>query len=83
MADHYLYVCKNHASVLVDFLAFRDYLRQHPKDAEEYGRMKMQAAEQYPHDINGYMVYKKECVENILQKTERKKNGAGLPGFTG
>jgi GrpB-like predicted nucleotidyltransferase (UPF0157 family) len=71
--EHYLYGCRNHASVLVDFLAFREYLRKHPKDVEEYSRVKMQAAELYPLDINGYMVYKKECVENILQKTEPEK----------
>ncbi len=70
---HYLYVCRNHAPVLVDFLALREYLRKNPKDVEEYSRVKKQAAELYPQDIEGYMAYKKECVENILQKTEPEK----------
>jgi GrpB-like predicted nucleotidyltransferase (UPF0157 family) len=72
---HYLYVCKNHAPVLVDYLAFRDYLRQHPHDAAEYGRIKIQAAEQYPHDIAGYMAFKESFVETILQKTDENRRG--------
>ena len=70
---HYLYVCKNHAPVIVEFLAFRDYLRQNPRDAAEYGRVKIEAAQRYPHDIDGYMAYKKECAERIIQKTESLK----------
>jgi GrpB-like predicted nucleotidyltransferase (UPF0157 family) len=71
--QHYLYVCRNHTPVLVDFLAFREYLRKHPKDAADYSRVKMQAAELYPHDIDGYMAYKKACAENILEKVEVDK----------
>lgn len=70
---HYLYVCRNHSSVLVEFLAFREYLRKHPRDIDEYSRVKMQAADLYPHDIDGYMAFKKECVENILRKTDVEK----------
>jgi GrpB-like predicted nucleotidyltransferase (UPF0157 family) len=70
---HYLYVCKNHAPVLIDFLAFRDYLRQHPHDAAEYGRIKIQAAEKYAHDIDGYMAFKKDFVETILQKVDENR----------
>jgi GrpB-like predicted nucleotidyltransferase (UPF0157 family) len=81
---HYLYVCKNHAPVLVDYLAFRDYLRKNPRDAAEYGRVKMQAAELHPHDIDGYMAYKKECAERILQKAEtNKKSVTQYLDFTG
>ena len=70
---HYLYVCRNHATVLVEFLAFREYLRKHPKDIEEYGQVKIQAADLYPHDIYGYMAYKKACAENILQKADAER----------
>jgi len=70
---HYLYVCKNHTPVLVEYLAFRDYLRQNPRGVAEYGRLKMQAAELYPHDIDGYLAYKKESTEWITQKAESLK----------
>jgi len=70
---HYLYACRNHTPVLIEFLAFRNYLRNHPREVEEYRRVKLQAAELYPHDIDGYMAYKKECVANILQKAEAEK----------
>ncbi len=73
--QHYLYVCKNHTPVLEEFLAVRDYLRENPHDVVEYGRVKLLAAEMYPHDIDGYMAYKKEIVERIIQKAEiMKKN---------
>ncbi len=71
--QHYLYACRNHTPVLVDFLAFREYLRKHPKDVQEYSQAKMQAAELYPHDIDGYTAYKKAYIDNIMQKAEAEK----------
>lgn len=35
-------------------LAVRDYLRTHPRDAAEYGALKIRLAEQFPYDIDGY-----------------------------
>ncbi|MBL1230479.1 GrpB family protein [Enterococcus sp. BWB1-3] len=46
-------------------VAFRDYLRTHPKVASEYGAIKMEAANQNPTDIDGYMAYKDEFVKKF------------------
>ena len=35
-------------------LAVRDHLRTHPRDAAEYGALKIRLAEQFPYDIEGY-----------------------------
>lgn len=46
-------------------VAFRDYLRVHPKTAEEYGQLKMRGALVHPTDIDGYCDYKDEFVKNV------------------
>ncbi|MBP1044741.1 GrpB family protein [Enterococcus sp. BWM-S5] len=46
-------------------VTFRDYLRVHPKVAEAYGRIKLQAAAAHPTDIDGYMDDKDEFVKKV------------------
>ncbi|WP_274362839.1 GrpB family protein [Paenibacillus thermotolerans] len=41
-------------------LAFRDYLRAHPKTAKNYGDLKAELAVQYPYDISSYIKGKEE-----------------------
>ena len=36
-------------------LAFRDFMRSHPKVADEYGELKQKLAAMHPHDMNAYM----------------------------
>jgi GrpB-like predicted nucleotidyltransferase (UPF0157 family) len=36
-------------------LVFRDYMIAHPADAQRYGELKRKQAEEYPHDMDGYM----------------------------
>ena len=40
---------------VVRHLAFRDFLRSHPKLAQEYSQLKQQLAAEYPVDIEAYM----------------------------
>ena len=58
LQKHHLYVCPESSPELRRHTAFRDYLRTHPEDAAEYGRIKMEAAQLYPEDIEGYISYK-------------------------
>ncbi len=67
---HHLYVCAKNSSELIQHIAFRDYLKHNPEDAREYADVKMRAAENYPHDIEGYMAEKAECIERILEKAK-------------
>ena len=36
-------------------LAFRDYMLAHPAHARAYGELKRKLAEEYPHDMDGYI----------------------------
>nr|WP_239253911.1 GrpB family protein [Listeria ilorinensis] len=44
---------------------FRDYLRTHPKAATEYGKLKLQLAERFPHDIDSYCDGKEAFVKQL------------------
>ena len=49
-------------------LAFRDYLIAHPEDAQKYGELKLELAQKYPEDIEGYMDGKDEFVKEVEKK---------------
>ncbi|WP_245772754.1 GrpB family protein [Lacicoccus alkaliphilus] len=51
------------------YLAFRDYLESHEEAREQYGKLKEALAEQFPHDIDGYMDGKDDFIKgrNVLQ----------------
>ncbi len=46
-------------------LAFRDYMRSHPAQREEYAALKKELARRFPYDIDGYCDGKEEYVRNI------------------
>ncbi len=46
-------------------LAFRDWLRDHPDDAEAYGRLKRVLARRHPRDIPAYLDGKKPFIRQI------------------
>ncbi len=46
-------------------LAFRNYLREHPRQAEEYGILKKKLANDYPYDIEKYIAGKEHLVARI------------------
>lgn len=50
------------------FLGFRDYLRNHPKEAHEYGEIKKKAALDANHDGAKYRKMKESIIENIKRK---------------
>jgi GrpB-like predicted nucleotidyltransferase (UPF0157 family) len=52
---HHMHCFEQGSDGLVRHLAFRDYLRAHPAEAEAYGRLKAGLAQQHPSDIEGYM----------------------------
>ena len=51
-----------------DHLEFRDYLIAHPKEAEKYGRLKEKLADQFPHDIEGYMAGKDSFIGERIRR---------------
>jgi len=46
-------------------LAFRDFMRAHPKVADEYGELKQTLAEMHPHDMNAYMGGKDGFIKEV------------------
>ncbi len=49
-------------------ILFRDYLRGHPEDAQEYYELKVRLAAQFGDDYPGYTEAKSEFIEAILVK---------------
>lgn len=49
-------------------LVFRDYLRDHPKEAKRYAEVKESAAKKYEYDIESYIAEKSPLVKELEQK---------------
>ncbi|MCE7988264.1 MAG: GrpB family protein [Caldilinea sp. CFX5] len=49
-------------------IAFRDYLRQHPKQAQAYAALKLRLADQFATDRSAYTTSKADFIAGILQK---------------
>lgn len=65
---HHLYVCPKDSRELKRHIAFRDYLRTHKAEREEYSRIKAEAALLFPHDIEGYIAHKESVIEKIYKE---------------
>ena len=50
------------------YLKFRDWMRSHPDDAENYGKLKLELAKKFPHDILQYCNGKDAFVASIDAK---------------
>ena len=66
--EHNLYVCKENNTGLKNHLTLRDYLRENPDAAREYGALKQKLADLYPYDIDAYIDGKTDFILNILNK---------------
>jgi GrpB-like predicted nucleotidyltransferase (UPF0157 family) len=62
---HHLYVCPPGSSEFRRHVAFRDYLRAHPKDAKLYGNLKTALAERFREDRSAYIAAKREFVAEL------------------
>ena len=65
---HHLYVCPENSPELNRHLTFRDRLRAHPAEAEEYGRIKTEAAARHPGDMDAYIAEKSPFIEKIYRR---------------
>jgi GrpB-like predicted nucleotidyltransferase (UPF0157 family) len=48
-------------------ILFRDYLRQHPETAAEYGRLKLNVVQRFATDRDAYLSAKAPFIENVLR----------------
>ena len=67
--QHHLYVCPPGNREYSRHIAFRDYLRAHPVDANAYVCLKRELAEKFGEDREAYSQAKSEFVQRILQCT--------------
>ena len=65
LREHHIYVCPQNTAELHRHLTFRDYLRNHPEAAAQYGRIKQEAAALHPKDIDSYIAHKSGCIEAL------------------
>ena len=65
---HHLYVCPPYSAEFQRHVAFRDYLRAHPKNAEIYGDLKKALAERYREDRSAYNTAKTEFVADLTSR---------------
>ena len=65
---HHLYVCPPCCAEFRRHLAFRDYLRAHPKDAKTYADLKITLAERFREDRPAYNTAKGEFVTELTSR---------------
>ncbi len=68
---HHLYVCPPGSAEFRRHMAFRDYLRAHPKDAKIYGDLKIALAERFREDRSAYSTAKGEFVAELTSRAMR------------
>ena len=68
LRKHHLYVCAKDSRELSRHIGFRDYLRKHPEAVAEYSKVKTEGAIKYPYDMDGYIAYKTDFIEQIYEK---------------
>jgi GrpB-like predicted nucleotidyltransferase (UPF0157 family) len=65
-SSHHLYVCPPESKAFREHLAFRDYLRAHPQEAEAYADLKRALALKFRDDRPGYNAGKSAFVAEIV-----------------
>jgi GrpB-like predicted nucleotidyltransferase (UPF0157 family) len=63
---HNLYVCPSDSLALRNHVTLRDHLRGHPTDVAAYSKLKKRLAEQFAHDVDGYVAGKTDFILSIL-----------------
>ncbi len=61
-------------------LYFRDYLMEHKKVADEYGKLKLELKEKYEHDRDGYTNAKSDFILKYSEKARKKYADKYNPG---
>ena len=78
---HQVHVCQDGHDDIEDKLAFRDYMRTHSDEAQEYSRLKQSLAMEHRHDSVGYIRGKEGFVKGIISKANVwRQEGKGRMG---
>jgi len=68
LMPHHLYVCPRNSPELYRHIKFRDYLRENLDLIEEYSKIKEEAAQLYPSDIDKYIDYKSNFIKRVYRE---------------
>ena len=67
---YHIHLTQVHGPLWENPIAFRDYLHEHPEEAEHYGQLKADLAAQCDSDIGSYIHGKTAFVQQILDKAK-------------
>ncbi len=76
-STHHVHVFEVGHPAVARPLAFRDYLRAHPEQAARYGRLKLELAEQFPHDKRACAAGEEALVAELQRRADRWLRGRG------
>lgn len=62
-------------------ILFRDYLRENPGARREYERVKREAADEHPRDVEAYTKAKSDVVSSVVERAREAGYAERLPGF--
>jgi len=68
---HHLYVCPSSSPEYRRHISFRDYLRTHPTDANNYARLKRELVRKFGDDREAYTKAKSMFVAEILRRVDK------------
>ncbi|KAB1197039.1 MULTISPECIES: GrpB family protein [Haloferax] len=71
---HYLSVTERGSDCHREQVTFRDSLRQEPKLAAEYDRLKRELADDYPDDRASYTAGKSSFVQSVLDRVDERRS---------
>jgi len=75
LRTHHLHIYPAGHPHIARHLAFRDYLRAHPIEAQLYSTLKANLAEQFPDDLGGYIAGKDAWIKTAEQRALAWKAG--------
>lgn len=75
---YHLHLAEVDDPVLVKPLQFRDYLRQHPDSAADYGTLKKQLSKVCGQNVKAYVAGKTALVENVMLQIKQKSPRLGV-----
>ncbi|MGE7907314.1 GrpB family protein [Peribacillus sp. NPDC094092] len=67
---HHIHIFQKGHEEITRHLAFRDYLRAHPEEAQKYSKLKQRLAAECPDDINGYVNGKNDFIKKVDEKAK-------------
>jgi GrpB-like predicted nucleotidyltransferase (UPF0157 family) len=68
---HHLYICHPNHAGLESVVRFRDYMRNHDREASEYSELKRELAISHRNDRDAYAAGKGDFIAAVLERAER------------